>query len=48
MARITDANLLFVGQEPKFSVELSQMDMMKTLSWYSQNKDTKDATKWAT
>lgn len=48
MARITDANLAFVGQEPKFSVELSSMDMMKTLSWYSQNKDTKDAVKWAT
>ena len=48
MARITDANLAFVGQEPKFSVELSSIDMIKTLSWYSQNKDTKDAVKWAT
>lgn len=48
MARITDANLAFAGNEPKFSVELSQIDLIKTLSWYSQNKDTKDAHKWAT
>ena len=48
MARITDANLAFAGHEPKFSIELSAIDMIKTLSWYSQNKDTKDATKWAT
>lgn len=47
MARITDANLAFAGHEPKFSVELSAIDMIKTLSWYSQNKDTKDAAKWA-
>lgn len=47
MARITDANLAFAGSEPKFAVELSPIDMMKTLSWYSQNKDTKDAHKWA-
>jgi len=47
MARITDANLAFAGSEPKFAVELSAIDMMKTLSWYSQNKDTKDAHKWA-
>ena len=48
MARITDANLAFVGNEPKFAVELSPVDMIKTLSWYSQNKDTRDAHKWAT
>ena len=48
MARITDANLAFAGSEPKFAVELSPIDMIKTLSWYSQNKDTKDAVKWAT
>jgi hypothetical protein len=48
MARIIDANLAFAGSEPKFAVELSQLDLMKTLSWYSQNKDTKDAHKWAT
>ena len=47
MARITDANLAFAGNEPKFAVELSPVDMIKTLSWYSQNKDTKDAHKWA-
>ena len=48
MARITDANLAFAGNEPKFAVELSPVDMIKTLSWYSQNKDTRDAHKWAT
>ena len=47
MARITDANLAFAGQEPKFSVELTQADLMKTLSWYAQNKDKNDAFKYA-
>lgn len=47
MARVTDANLLFAGSEPKFDVELTPTQMMKTLSWYSQNKDKKDAFKWA-
>lgn len=47
MSRVIDANILFSGTEPKFSVELSATDMMKTLSWYSQNKDKKDAFKWA-
>lgn len=47
MARITDANMIYAGNEPKFSVELSQLDLMKTLSWYAQNKDSKDAYKWA-
>lgn len=47
MARITDANLMMAGSEPKFTTELSQLDLMKTLSWYSQNKDQKDSQKWA-
>lgn len=47
MPRVTDANLLFVGTEPKFSVELSTLDMIKTLSWYAQNKLPKDAQKYA-
>lgn len=47
MSRVTDANLLFSGTEPKFSSELSAIDMIKTLSWYSQNKDKKDAFKWS-
>lgn len=33
--------------EPKFDKELSQSDLTKTLSWYSQNKDLKDAQKYA-
>lgn len=47
MTRITDVNVMFSGQEPKFTAELSQIELMKTLSWYSQNKDNKDAQKWA-
>jgi hypothetical protein len=47
MGRVTDANLLFSGTEPKFDLELTPIQMMKTLSWYSQNKDKKDAFKWA-
>lgn len=42
-----DANQKFTGPEPKFSTELSQIDLMKTLSWYAQNKDSKDAQKYA-
>lgn len=47
MARMLDANQKFTGAEPKFSSELSQIDLMKTLSWYAQNKDSKDAQKYA-
>ena len=47
MARITDANLAFAGQEPKFSIELTQTDLSKTLAWYAQNKDKNDAFKYA-
>jgi hypothetical protein len=47
MARITDANLAFAGTEPKFDVELTPSQLMQALSWYSQNKDKKDAFKWA-
>lgn len=49
MARITDANLLFAGSEPKFSAieEITKVDLAKTLNWYSQNKSTKDADKYA-
>jgi hypothetical protein len=42
-----DANQKFAGAEPKFSQELTQIDLMKTLSWYAQNKDNKDAQKYA-
>jgi hypothetical protein len=47
MVRVTDVNDLFAGAEPKFSVELSQSNLMQCLNWYSQNKDKKDAFKWA-
>lgn len=47
MARVTDANILFSGSEPKFSVELSSSELMSSLSWYAQNKVSKDAFKYA-
>jgi len=46
MSRVTDANLLFSGSEPKFSVQLTSSEMMAALSWYSQNKNKKDAYKY--
>ena len=48
MARINDANVVMTGHEPKFDRELSKLEMVSTLSWYTQNKDTKDAIKYAT
>jgi hypothetical protein len=47
MARILDANLAFSGGEPKFSTELTKIELMKALNWYAQNKTSKDAEKWA-
>lgn len=47
MARITDANVVMTGHEPKFSQELTKLDMATTLNWYTQNKDTRDAMKYA-
>ena len=47
MGRILDANQAFAGSEPKFSAELTQLDLMKSLSWYAQNKENKDAYKYA-
>lgn len=48
MIKPTDVNIIFSGSEPKFSAELSQLDLAQALSWYSQNKDSKDALKYAT
>lgn len=47
MTRSTSVNQLITGKEPKFSEELSKLDLIKTLTWYSQNKDSKDAAKYA-
>jgi len=47
MANTTDANMFYGQNEPKFSAELSQLDLIKTLSWYAQNKNSKDAYRWA-
>lgn len=46
--RITDANLLFAGGEPHYSRELTKIELINALNWYSQNKDTKFAEKCAT
>ena len=40
--------ILSNNKEPKFSGELSQTELTQTLSWYAQNRDSKDATKYAT
>jgi hypothetical protein len=47
MARILDANEKFVGSEPKVAKEISNSELGSMLSWYSQNKSKKDATKYA-
>jgi len=48
MNKPTDVNIIFSGTEPKISAELSQIDLTQALSWYSQNRDSKDAFKYAT
>ena len=47
MVRIIDSNVVMYGHEPKFDRELSKIELMSTLNWYTQNKDTKDAVKYA-
>jgi hypothetical protein len=46
MPRVTDTNILFSGSEPKFNIELTSTQITKSLSWYAQNKDKKDALKY--
>jgi hypothetical protein len=40
--------ILSNNKEPKFSGEVSQTELTQALSWYAQNRDSKDATKYAT
>lgn len=47
MTRLLDANALFSGGEPKVVGDLTRLELMKALNWYSQNKDAKDSLKWA-
>ena len=47
MARILDVNEKFVGQEPKFSGEVTEKDLGNALSWYSTNRKSKDSQKYA-
>ena len=34
MARLIDANTLYAGQEPKYTKELTELELMKALNWY--------------
>lgn len=45
--RILDANLKFAGAEPKYNSELTKIDMIRALNWYNENKNDKDAYKYA-
>lgn len=45
--RILDANELFAGKEPKVEGEITQSQLLGALSWYSKNKNKKDALKYA-
>lgn len=47
MSRITDVNQIYAGSEPKFNIELSKLHMMQALNWYTQNRASKDAEKYA-
>jgi hypothetical protein len=40
--------ILSNNKEPKFTGELSQTQLTQALSWYAQNRDSKDAIKYAT
>jgi hypothetical protein len=46
MTRILDANEKFVGKEPKFTGEITDSELASALTWYSQNKSTKDSKKF--
>lgn len=45
--RILDANEIFSGAEPKYDREMNKLELIKTLNWYSQNRLSKDAYKYA-
>lgn len=49
MARAIDRDALLNGVEPKFSplAEVSKVEMSQALNWYSQNRASKDAQKYA-
>ena len=47
MTRATNTTAIFTGQEPKFSGEMSKMDLIKALNWYNQNRAEKDSYKYA-
>lgn len=45
MTKFIDVEVLD-GSEPIYKEELSKTDLIKTLNWYSRNKDTKDSEKY--
>jgi len=46
MARVLDANAMFAGGEPKFTEEMTRIQLIESLNWYSSNRDYKDAIKY--
>jgi len=44
--RILDANEIFSGSEPKYDRELTKIELIKTLSWYAQNRMLRDSYKY--
>jgi hypothetical protein len=46
MARVLDANAMFAGGEPKFTEEMTRIQLIESLNWYSANRDYKDAIKY--
>lgn len=47
MKKATDFKQLIANDEPKIQGEISTSDLIRSLNWYSQNKDTKDSYKYA-
>ena len=47
MSRGTNVNQIMSGAEPKIIGQLTKLQLVETLNWYNQNKDDKDAHKFA-
>ncbi len=48
MSRILDANDLMAGAEPKYTEEITKIQLIRALNWYTQNRAIKDSQKYAT
>jgi hypothetical protein len=47
MTRILDANAMMAGAEPKYNQEITKIQLIGALNWYTQNRASKDAQKYA-